>query len=549
MKTFGKQCRFFIERKNIYDKIVMKNIKRSSQNCFVKIKDKPRGGGTEKGMEKNRLDLCINELVDYAVTHNLIEKEDKAYATCRLMAVFGTDAIGSEKPIKKRELCEILSELCDIAYERGIIESDSTVFRDLFDTRVMGELTPRPSEVIKSFRERYKESPKEATDYFYRLACDSNYLRLDRILRDVKWSVPSEYGDIDISINRSKPEKDPKAIAAARLLPQTDYPKCALCHENEGFAGNPSKPARQNLRQIPFTMDGERWYLQYSPYVYYNEHCIALSEEHRPMKIDRSTFKKLLGFITEFPHYFIGSNADLKIVGGSILSHDHMQGGRYEFAMERAGIEIPINFTRYPTVTAGIVKWPMSVIRIRSTDKAALISLADEILTAWRGYTDESAFIFAETDGEPHNTVTPIARRRGEEYEIDLVLRNNLTTEEHPLGVYHPHADLHNIKKENIGLIEVMGLAILPSRLIAECEEIKKAILSGKNLYDLPETAKHAAWVDSFRRGYTFTEENTDEILRAEIGKAFVRVLSDAGVYKCTEDGRAAFLRFVESIK
>ena len=499
-------------------------------------------------MAKNRLDLCINELVSYAVKHNLIEKEDSAYITARLMSVFGIDSITDAVSRKKRELCEILAELCDIAYERGIIESDSVVYRDLFDTRVMGELTPRPSEVIRIFREKYAHSPREATDYFYRLSCDSNYIRCDRISRDVKWSVPSEYGNIDISINLSKPEKDPKAIAAAKLLPQTDFPKCALCHENEGYSGTLSKPARQTLRQIPFNMGKERWYLQYSPYVYYNEHCIALSEEHKPMKIDRSTFEKLLGFITEFPHYFIGSNADLKIVGGSILSHDHMQGGRYEFAMERAEIETPINFTRYPTVTAGIAKWPMSVIRLRSLDKEALINLSDEILAAWRAYSDEDAFIFASTDAEPHNTITPIARRRGEEYEIDLVLRNNITTDEHPLGVYHPHADLHNIKKENIGLIEVMGLAILPSRLKEECEKIKKAVLSGRDLSDFPETAKHKEWFDRFRNNYTFSEENIDEILKAEIGKTFVRVLEDSGVYKRTPEGKAAFIRFIKTL-
>ena len=500
-------------------------------------------------MSTNRLDLCINELVDYAINVGLIEKDDAAYSVCRLMSVFGIDSITNEKPEKERALHEILEELCNLAYEKGIIESDGVVYRDLFDTKIMGEITPRPSEVIRVFREKYSKNPAEATDYFYKLSCDSNYIRRDRIEKDVKWDVPSEYGNIDISINLSKPEKDPKAIAAAKLLPQTDFPRCALCHENEGYAGTLSKPARQTLRQIPFKMGKERWYLQYSPYVYYNEHCIALSEEHKPMKIDRTTFEKLLGFVTEFPHYFIGSNADLKIVGGSILSHDHMQGGRYEFAMERAEIEIPINFTRYPTVTAGIVKWPMSVIRLKSLDRAALIDLADEILSAWRAYTDEAAFIYAETDGEPHNTITPIARRRGEEYEIDLVLRNNITTDEHPLGVYHPHAELHNIKKENIGLIEVMGLAILPSRLKAECEEIKKAVLSGTPLSEIPEIAKHESWLDAFKSSYTFTEENIDGILKCEIGKTFVKVLEDAGVYKCTADGRAAFMRFIDVLR
>ena len=494
------------------------------------------------------IDSLIFELVSYGTECGLIEREDEAYTVSRLMALFDIDSIEKCENAAPRALSDILSDLCDYAYERGLTEGNTVVYRDLFDTKIMGELTPRPSEVISRFRALYKDSPEAATDYFYRLARSSNYIRSDRIEKDLKWSVPSEYGQIDISINLSKPEKDPKAIAAAKLLPQTDYPKCALCHENEGFRGTLTKPARTTLRQIPFTMGGENWFLQYSPYVYYNEHCIALSESHTPMAINRQSFEKLLGFVTEFPHYFIGSNADLKIVGGSILSHDHMQGGRYTFPMERAEIEVPINFTRYPTVSAGIVKWPMSVIRLRCKEKAPLIDLADEILTAWRGYSDPDSFIFAETDGEPHNTITPIARRRDGDYELDLVLRNNITTEEHPLGVFHPHAEHHNIKKENIGLIEVMGLAVLPSRLKAEMEALARIIFDGTDPEKSELTAKHAEWLKKFRADYTFTEENVDSILRAEIGKTFVRVLTDSGVYKRTESGRAAFQRFIESI-
>ena len=505
------------------------------------------------GMETEVYNISdlIYELTDYAIAKKMIEKEDEAYTVSRLMALFDIDAIDEKRDTgaEVRRISDILDGMLAYAQEVGLCDGESVVARDLFDTKIMGEITPRPSCVIKKFRAIYDTDPRAATDYLYSLAQDSNYVRADRIARDVKWKTSSEYGDIDITINLSKPEKDPKAIAAARLQPQTDYPKCALCHENEGYRGTLTKAARQNLRQMPFVMGGERWYLQYSPYVYYNEHCIALSEEHRPMKIDRTTFEKLIGFITEFPHYFIGSNADLKIVGGSILSHDHMQGGRYEFAMDHATIKKEIEFTRYPTVTAGIVKWPMSVIRLRSCDTGALIDLADEILTAWRGYTDESAFVYAKTDGEPHNTITPIARRVGESYELDLVLRNNITTNEHPLGVYHPHAEWHNIKKENIGLIEVMGLAVLPARLKDEMAELGRAILDGTDLTANEKTAKHAKWFESFKDKYDFTEYNIDNVLKTEIGCTFVNVLRDAGVYKDTDEGLAAFLRFIETVK
>ena len=490
----------------------------------------------------------LSELILYGLKTQLVSFEDKEYALNRLMEVLRLDDFEECKVEEERELHLILEDLCAYAYGAGLMESDTVVYRDLFDTKLMGCLVSSPSEVTRKFEELYKTSPEAATDYFYKLCCDSNYIRRDRISKDLKWKVGSEYGDIDITVNLSKPEKDPKAIAAAKLLPQSGYPKCLLCHENVGYAGNLSKPARQNLRQIPFDMAGVPWYVQYSPYVYYNEHCIALSSMHTPMKIDRSTFRKLLGFVTHFPHYFIGSNADLPIVGGSILSHDHMQGGRYTFAMENAPSEIKLDFRSFEGVEASIVRWPMSVIRLNSKDPDSLAELSDRILTAWRGYTDEEAFIFAKTDGEPHNTITPIARRRGERYEIDLVLRNNITTEECPLGVYHPHAEHHNIKKENIGLIEVMGLAVLPSRLKEEMRLMREAILEGKPFTDDENIAKHEAWFNKFRDKYTFTPENTDGILKTEIGKTFVNVLRDAGVYKDTPEGREAFLRFIESV-
>ena len=494
------------------------------------------------------INTAICALLDYAERTELIDKLDRAYSANRLLELLKLCEYEEVKTDGGLELCEILDAICKYAYEKGIIESDTVVYRDLFDTKVMGLLCPRPSEVVSTFEALYEEDPALATDYFYKLSVDSNYIRQDRIKRDLKWKTESEYGDIDITVNLSKPEKDPKAIAAAKLLPQSGYPKCALCHENEGYEGSLSKPARQNLRQIPFDMAGTPWYLQYSPYVYYNEHCIALSSLHTPMSINRSSFSKLLSFVEHFPHYFIGSNADLPIVGGSILAHDHMQGGRYTFAMERAPIEKEISFVGFEDIDAGIVKWPMSVIRISSDKKERLVELADKILVAWRKYTDEEAFVYHETDGEPHNTITPIARRRGDKFELDLVLRNNITTEENPLGVYHPHAEHHNIKKENIGLIEVMGLAVLPARLKGEIAEMKAAILSGADFRANPDIEKHAEWFEAFRANYTFTEENTEEIIKTEIGRTFVRVLRDAGVFKDTDDGRAFFSRFIDFV-
>ena len=490
----------------------------------------------------------VKELVAYAAENGLIGKYDDIWAKNKLLEILRLDEISDETIIQHRNLEEILSDMCDFAAEKGLIESNTIVYRDLFDTKLMGAITPTPGCVIEKFYSLYSESPEKATDYYYAFSKSTNYIREYRVKKDLKWKTPSKYGDIDITINLSKPEKDPKAIAAAKLLPQSGYPKCLLCRENEGYAGRVNSPARQNHRIIPINLGGDEWYLQYSPYVYYNEHCIAFSKEHVPMKIDFSTFEKLLDFIEVFPHYFIGSNADLPIVGGSILSHNHMQGGRYTFAMENAKDEIKLAFYNYPDISASIVDWPLSVIRISGEDKKTLSVLADEILNKWREYSDENAFIFANTDGEPHNTITPIARRRGEKYELDLVLRNNITTKEHPLGVFHPHSQLHNIKKENIGLIEVMGLAVLPSRLKDEMASMKTAILNGVDFRSVKEIEKHADWFDSFRGSYNFTEENTENILKAEIGKTFVKVLEDAGVYKCTPDGRKAFMRFVESI-
>ena len=494
------------------------------------------------------INAAISALIDYAEQRGLIKNEDRAYSVNMIIDMLGVTEFEYEKAEGEYALYDLLDVMCTYAYERGLIESDSVVYRDLFDTRIMGALCPRPSEVIGRFEELYAISPESATDYFYSLAVDSNYIRADRIARDLKWKTESEYGKIDITVNLSKPEKDPKAIAAAKLLPQSGYPKCLLCHENEGYAGSVSKPARQNLRQIPFDMAGTPWYLQYSPYVYYNEHCIALSSLHTPMKIDRSSFDKLLSFVTHFPHYFIGSNADLPIVGGSILAHDHMQGGRYTFAMERAPILKSVTFEGFEDVAAGILKWPMSVIRLSGNDKDRLVELADKILVAWRAYTDEEAFVYAETNGEPHNTITPIARTRNGVLELDLVLRNNITTDEHPLGVYHPHSEHHNIKKENIGLIEVMGLAVLPARLKDEIADMKDAILTGKSFTDVPTIEKHAAWFDAFRGEYEFNAENCEDIIKREIGKTFVRVLRDAGVFKDTDEGRGYFLKFIDSV-
>ena len=487
----------------------------------------------------------LDALVQYAIGHGLLQEGDEIWAYNRLLEVMGLDEAEGE-PVEA-ELPEILGALTDDAAARGLIE-DNVTARDLFDTKLMGAILPPPHEVRAVFSALYEESPQAATDWYYEFSCDSNYIRRDRIARDRKWVYDCEYGPLDITINLSKPEKDPRAIAAARLAPQSGYPKCQLCAENEGYAGRMNHPARQNHRIIPLTINGSPWYWQYSPYVYYNEHCIVFNAEHTPMKIDKAAFRKLLDFVTLFPHYFVGSNADLPIVGGSILSHDHFQGGHYEFAMAKAPVETPLVFRGFEDVDAGIVKWPMSVIRLTSADRDRLAELADKILLKWRGYTDEAAVIYAETEGTPHNTITPIARRRGENYQLDLVLRNNLTTDEFPLGFYHPHQNLHHIKKENIGLIEVMGLAVLPSRLKAELEELRAAILRGDDLRLNEKTAAHADWAEELKSRYTFTEDNAEAILQKEVGAVFLQVLCDAGVYKRDEAGKAAFLRFVDYV-
>lgn len=504
----------------------------------------------------------ILELVKYGLTTGLVNPEDKVYTINRLLELFAVDDIEDETFAKVENLPDwtqeeaedalegILSDMMYYAYEQGIMKENSIVYKDLFDTRIMGCLVARPSEVRKTFWNLYNNtSAQAATDYFYKLSCDSNYIRRQRIKKDQKWTTDTEFGTLDITINLSKPEKDPKAIAAAKNAKQSAYPKCQLCKENEGYAGRVNHPARQNHRIIPVTINNSEWYFQYSPYVYYNEHCIVFNSCHTPMKIERATFGKLLDFVTQFPHYFVGSNADLPIVGGSILSHDHFQGGHYTFAMAKAPIEKELHFDGFEDIKAGIVKWPMSVIRITGADKERLIELADKILLAWRGYNDEAAFVFAETDGEPHNTITPIARRRGEDFELDLVLRNNITTEEHPLVVYHPHAKLHHIKKENIGLIEVMGLAVLPARLKDEMAELADALVNGKDLRATETLASHAEWAEGFLPKYDkITEENVMDILHEEIGLAFNAVLQDAGVYKCTAEGREAFERFINKV-
>ena len=490
----------------------------------------------------------IKKLVQYGIDTGLTPECERIYTTNLLLDLFGeenyedTDIQGEEINLET-----VLGALLDEACKRGIIE-DSIVYRDLFDTKLMNCLTPRPAQVQSEFAKRYEVSPKEATDYFYKLSQDSDYIRRYRVKKDRKWKVDSAYGEIDITINLSKPEKDPKAIAAAKNAKVSSYPKCQLCVENEGYAGRVNHPARENHRIIPITVNDSAWGFQYSPYVYYNEHCIVFNGEHTPMKIEKQTFVKLFDFVKQFPHYFVGSNADHPIVGGSILSHDHFQGGHYEFAMAKAPVEKEVTFEGFEDVKAGIVKWPMSVIRISGPDTERLIELADRILQKWRGYTDEAAFIFAETDGEAHNTITPIARKRGEMFELDLVLRNNITTDEHPLGVYHPHAELHHIKKENIGLIEVMGLAVLPARLKGELEGLCKAIVSGADLRADEVLEKHADWVDELKEKYTFTEENVEDILKKEIGIVFMKVLEHAGVYKCTEEGRESFMRFIKMV-
>lgn len=490
------------------------------------------------------VNIYITALVQYAVNKGLIKFCDKTYIINQLLDILALD---SYEPVETRPLPleEILQGLIEYAIQQGICNDDS-ISRDLFDTKIMGILTPLPREVQKQFWDLYEDSPESATDWYYRFSQDTDYIRRYRIQKDMRWKTATDYGNLDITINLSKPEKDPKAIAAALNAPQSSYPKCQLCLENEGYAGRYNHPARQNHRIIPLNLEDEDWYLQYSPYVYYPEHCIVFSSKHTPMVINKATFNKLLDFVTIFPHYFIGSNADLPIVGGSILTHEHFQGGHYSFPMERAPLDRTITFRGFEDVTAGIVKWPMSVIRLTCPDKERLSDLATKILLYWRIYNDADAFIFNKTDGVPHNTITPIARRRGEDYELDLVLRNNITTEEHPLGVFHPHAELHHIKKENIGLIEVMGLAVLPARLKQELLELEKAIMCGLPLEG--DLIKHQDWINKLNQKYTFTPENIDSILKVEVGRIFAQVLEHAGVFKRTAEGNDAFNRFIEFV-
>lgn len=495
------------------------------------------------------VDSAIGKLVDYAVRNGLIDSFDRIWAINSILEVMKLDSCTVPAETDGDiDLAAVLDELCDDAYARGVLAENSVVYRDLFDTALMGRLTPPPHEVRAKFGALLEQDARAATDWYYKLSQDTNYIRRDRIAKDMQWKAATPYGELDITINLSKPEKDPKAIAAAKNLPASNFPRCLLCKENEGYAGRVNHPARQNHRVVPVTINESPWYLQYSPYVYYNEHCIVFNAEHTPMKIDRACFRKLLDFVTQFPHYFVGSNADLPIVGGSILAHDHFQGGHYTFAMERAPVEKPVTFKGYEDVAAGIVKWPMSVLRLRSEDSERLVDLADRILMKWRGYSDESAFIFAETEGEPHNTITPIARKRDGKFELDLVLRNNITSEEHPLGVYHPHAELHHIKKENIGLIEVMGLAVLPARLKEELALVAEKLAAGTDLRADERTAKHADWAETFAKQYDINAENAFSIVQKEVGLVFAKVLEHAGVYKRTPEGTTAFLRFTASV-
>ena len=499
---------------------------------------------------KEMINKRIAQLINYGITRGLIEPEDQYWARNGILSVLGLDSYQEpeELPGYEAPLEEILKDLLDDAEARGVIPGGVTS-RDLMDTKLMAFLTPRPSQVIEKFWDQYRISPQMATEWYYDFSRYTDYIRSYRVIKDMKWVAKTAYGDLDITINLSKPEKDPRAIAAAKLQKSVGYPKCLLCREAEGYVGRMDYPGRANHRIIPLKRNGENYFLQSSPYVYYNEHCIVLNEQHVPMKIDRATFQRLLDFVRQFPHYFLGSNADLPIVGGSILSHDHFQGGRYRFAMEKAPVERELVFPGFEDVQAGIVCWPMSVIRLRCADSGRIVQLADRILTAWRGYTDASVSIYAETDGEPHNTITPIARRRGEDFEMDLVLRNNLTTQEHPLGLFHPHAELHHIKKENIGLIEVMGLAVLPARLKDELAQLAALLRSGGDLYADEATAKHAPWAEELKTRHDFTKEDAEAVLRQEVGQVFMQVLEDAGVFKRDEAGQAAFLRFAESVR
>lgn len=494
-----------------------------------------------------KIETYIDAIVSYAMNTGLAQPEDHRVLINRLLDLLEKpDYEPSDEP-QPEDIEDILAGILDYAVENGLCDDNITA-KDIFDTRIMGAITPMPREIVRTFWEKYEKDPVEATDWYYKFSCDTDYIRRYRIKKDMRWKYESEYGELDVTINLSKPEKDPKAIAAARNAPQTAYPKCQLCCENEGYAGRMNHPARANHRIIPIKICGADWCLQYSPYVYYNEHCIVLNEKHIPMKIDKSAFEKLLDFVRLFPHYFVGSNADLPIVGGSILSHEHFQGGHYTFAMEKATVREKVVFKGFEDIEAGIVNWPMSVIRLCGKDSARIAELADKILGFWRDYSDERVGVIAFSDGQPHNTITPIARRRGEDYELDLVLRCNITTKEHPLGVFHPHADKHHIKKENIGLIEVMGLAVLPSRLKQELSDLAEAAFSGKDIFYDEVLSKHAEWLEELKKKYTFTKENAMDIILKETGKVFAEVLEDAGVYKNTPEGKAAFIDFIDTV-
>ena len=492
---------------------------------------------------------AISGLLEYAIEKQLIEPCDRIWAANQLLAVLGLDAWQQETAPQQTSLPQLLEVLVEDAARRGRIDGESITQRDQLDTTLMGVLTPRPAQVIETFRSLYQQSPEKATNWYYQFSQDTNYIRTDRIAKDLHWTAETEYGVLDITINLSKPEKDPKAIALAKTQASTSYPKCQLCVENEGYMGRMDHPARANHRMIPLTVGGQQWMLQYSPYVYYNEHCILLNSEHCPMQIDRSCFDKLLDVVTEFPHYFAGSNADLPIVGGSILSHEHFQGGRCLLPMETAPVEHPVAIPGYEDLQVGLVKWPMSVLRVTGSSKERVAQLAEHVLKTWQNYTDEAAFVFAHTQGEPHNTITPIARRRGQDYELDLVLRNNITTQEFPMGVYHPHPELHHIKKENIGLIEVMGRAILPARLKQELSLVAECLETGRDLNSQPETEKHAQWAEEIlARHGAFAPGEAWPVVQKETGRVFAQVLEHAGVFKRTEEGRAAFLRFVAAL-
>ena len=497
------------------------------------------------------ISTAIQQLVNYGLDTGLILPDDEIYIRNQLLMTMQLDDFTApEGEVCYTDLESILKTLVDDAVARGVCEDNSTA-RDLFDTKLMGVLTPRPSIVRANFEERYEsEGPQAATDWFYKFSQDTDYIRRYRIKRDLKWVTKTPYGDLDITINLSKPEKDPRDIAAAKLKKASGYPKCLLCVENVGYAGTISHPARQNLRVMPVTVNGQPWGFQYSPYVYYNEHAIVMNTQHTPMVIDRAAFDKLFSFVEQFPHYFLGSNADLPIVGGSILAHEHFQGGHHTFPMEKAEAEFSFDVPGFEDVSCCVVKYPMTVLRLNSANKNQLCELAGKILSKWRKYSDPEAMIFAETAGEPHNTITPIARMRNGKYELDLVLRNNLTTKEHPMGLYHPHEELHHIKKENIGLIEVMGLAVLPGRLKKEMADLRTALLNGENLRENEELAKHADWAEGFmKRHPEFNAENAEDIIKFEIGQVFAQVLECAGVYKCTAEGRAHLRKFLESVK